>query len=307
MNRAAVQASLRQHNLALVLGEIAAAGPKPLSRAGIASATGITRATVSSLVDQLVAGGLIEELEPLVRPAAGRPPTPVVLASGRVAALGLEVNVDYLGVRVIDLTGDTLAQALVRVNSRGTSPQQTLGQLVKLADQVIDQLPSTVKLAGAGLAVPGLVAKDSVQLVVAPNLGWWNLDMAAQLTEAAVAGESQRLADLSARLLVANEANLAGLAHLRSGTLPDSSFLYLSGDVGIGAAVVIDGEALGGQHGWAGELGHVCVDPNGPVCTCGGTGCLETYAGKAALMQAAGLDPEASVLQLMEAASTPGP
>src|SRR5699024_11225966 len=90
-----------------------------------------------------------------------------------------------------------------------------------------------------------------------------------------------------------NEARLAALAEL-SGS-DSSSFLFISAGVGIGAAIVVDGEYTAGVHGFAGELGHVCVDPAGPRCRCGASGCLETFAGTAAICQTAGLGSLAQV------------
>jgi predicted NBD/HSP70 family sugar kinase len=100
---------------------------------------------------------------------------------------------------------------------------------------------------------------------------------------------------------VANEANLAARAESRVEGR-DQSFLYVSGDVGIGAAVVLEGEVFLGRHGWSGELGHTVVDPDGPRCSCGSSGCLEQYAGKHALLLAAGLDLTLPVEALRAAA-----
>ena len=88
-----------------------------------------------------------------------------------------------------------------------------------------------------------------------------------------------------------NEATLGARAEADA-LRPDRtlSFLYLSGEVGIGGALVVDGAVFGGRHGWSGEIGHTVVDPAGPLCRCGSTGCLEQYAGKDALMRAAALD-----------------
>ena len=76
-------------------------------------------------------------------------------------------------------------------------------------------------------------------------------------------------------------------------------FIYLSGEVGIGGAVMLDGTVLAGGHGWFGELGHVCVDPHGPACPCGSTGCLERYAGVEAILGRAGLAPDTRVEELV--------
>lgn len=85
------------------------------------------------------------------------------------------------------------------------------------------------------------------------------------------------------------------------------TFVYTSGAIGIGGAVVVDGEVLGGRHGWAGELGHVTVDPQGPACPCGSTGCLELYAGRAHLLRAAGLAETAGPHELLEAVEAEDP
>lgn len=108
------------------------------------------------------------------------------------------------------------------------------------------------------------------------------------------------LRDLPVRL--ANEANLAARAEARAGSA-GQSFLYVSGEVGIGAAIVLDGEVFPGRHGWSGELGHTVVDTRGPRCTCGARGCLEQYAGKDALLRAAGRGLDETVETLISVAA----
>jgi predicted NBD/HSP70 family sugar kinase len=90
---------------------------------------------------------------------------------------------------------------------------------------------------------------------------------------------------------VDNEANFGALAELWLGEDTPRDFLHVSAEIGIGAAVVVDGGLLRGTRGFAGELGHVPVRPDGPPCPCGGRGCLEQYAGEEAVLRAAGLEP----------------
>ncbi|GAA3243320.1 hypothetical protein GCM10020256_67990 [Streptomyces thermocoprophilus] len=130
--------------------------------------------------------------------------------------------------------------------------------------------------AGLAVAVPGLVARDGRTVVRAPNLDWHDTDLGALLP-----------ADLP--LVVDNEANFGGLAELWLGEGTPRDFLHVSAEIGIGAAVVVDGRLLRGTRGFAGELGHVPVRPDGPGCACGGRGCLEQYAGEEAVLRAAGL------------------
>ncbi|MDV9193593.1 ROK family protein, partial [Streptomyces sp. SR27] len=139
--------------------------------------------------------------------------------------------------------------------------------------------------AGAGLALPGLVSGGTVR--EAPNLGWHEVAaerlFAAALTALRPAAEGLPLTS-------DNEANMAALAELWFGTLGDlRTFLHLTGEIGVGGAIVVHGELLRGAHGFAGEIGHLVVDAEGPCCRCGSRGCLEQYAGQAALLRAAGV------------------
>ncbi|MYW30058.1 ROK family protein, partial [Streptomyces sp. SID2119] len=139
---------------------------------------------------------------------------------------------------------------------------------------------------GAALALPGLVSGGAVRQ--APNLGWNEVPAQDLFGDALTALRPGRPV-----LPVAseNEANLAALAELWFGGLGDvRSFLYLTGEIGVGGALVLNGELLRGAHGFAGEIGHVVVDPDGPECRCGSRGCLEQYAGQSALLRAAGVD-----------------
>jgi predicted NBD/HSP70 family sugar kinase len=146
-----------------------------------------------------------------------------------------------------------------------------------------------LRVAGARLAVPGLVDGDGL-VRVAPNLGWRDLDVRGLLVGAP---------DWPGLPVgVDNEANLGALAELAAATGPRGtppSFLYVSGEVGIGAGVVLDGALFRGVHGWSGEIGHTTVVPEGPVCRCGARGCLETYAGQEAILRAAGIPADAAL------------
>ncbi|WP_034269402.1 ROK family transcriptional regulator [Haloechinothrix halophila] len=274
------QASLRERNLATIARAVIDA-PDPLSRADLAACTGMTRATVSTLVDQLVEAGLLTEL-PAVASGPGRPAVPLAPAARTVVGLGLEVNVDYLGGRVVDLTGAIVDEFVIAGTLRGSSATATLRRLGHLARDLIARVESRgMRIAGAHLALPGLVDTRTNLLRIAPNLGWSDV-------------EPLPLLGLPAGLpaTVGNEAKLAALAQLWGCPVTERAsrtFLYVSGDVGIGAAIVIDGELFGGRRGWSGELGHITIDPAGPRCGCGATGCLERYAGKEVLVTDVGL------------------
>ncbi|MGC4771121.1 ROK family protein [Micromonospora sp. DT44] len=282
---AARQGSLRELNLALVLGRIAAAD-RPPSRADLATATGLTRATVSAVVEDLLAGQLVSEAEPAPRAGAGRPARGLVLADQGPAGLGLEVNVDYLTVCVVDLAGQIRHRTVHRADLRPVAPEDALARLVDLARQArVDAARQGLTLAGAALAVPGLI-DGSGQVRLAPNLGWRDVPVPELLS--AHPPLTDRVPDVPA-LVVDNEANLAALGELHSRPPGPASFLHISGEVGIGAGIVLDGALFRGVRGWSGEIGHLPVHPQGRPCRCGGRGCLEQYAGQEAIVAGAGL------------------
>jgi predicted NBD/HSP70 family sugar kinase len=280
--RPARQRSLREANLALALRHVASAAV-PASRADIAAATGLTRSTASTLVDALLAAGLIRELDPVATTGAGRPATGLVLSPDCAAGMGLEVNVDYLAVCVVDLGGSVRHRAVALADQRGRAPSAVLADLADLAASARDSaMADGVPVAGARLAVPGLVQSGQGLLRLAPNLGWRDVDVLRPLAE------DSRLAGLS--LSVDNEANLAALGELyRGGAEGAQSFLHVSGEIGVGAGIVLQGRLFRGVHGWGGEIGHMAIDPDGPVCACGSRGCLEQLAGQEVILRAAGL------------------
>lgn len=290
----ATNQNLRAHNLSLALRHILA-NPGAINRAGIAAQTGISRATMSRLVDELIATDLVEESDDkLATGGRGRPTSVLSPASGTVIALGLQVNISVLGAYLVDLSGNVLARETLEGDFSGSDPQTILRKLARMGRRVLHagREEGTVFL-GSALALPGLVSGDT--LVTAPNLGWKNIPF-DELTHP--------LHDLHVTL-IANEADLAAfaVAHPRPG-VPEgpASFIYVSGEVGIGGGLVINHQPLGGAHGWSGEIGHICVEPQGNVCSCGARGCLETIAGLKALCRAAGLGDEASARELTQLA-----
>ncbi|WP_105969479.1 ROK family transcriptional regulator [Streptomyces geranii] len=271
------QQGMRRRNLARVMHTVSAEGP--LSRAAVASRIGLTRAAVSTLVDELIRSGLLEELGPERPGRVGRPGSALAVSGRGPAGIGAEVGVDHLAVCAVDLRGEVRARAVRHGANRGRSPEPVIEELTGLVRKVIaDAEHEGLWPAGLAVAVPGLVARDGRTVVRAPNLDWHDTDLGALLP----AGFP---------LTVDNEANLGALAELwlGEGTPPD--FLHVSAEIGIGAAVVVDGRLLRGTRGFAGELGHVPVWPEGPQCVCGGRGCLEQYAGEEALLRAAGVEP----------------
>lgn len=271
------QQGMRRRNLARVMHTVSAEGP--LSRAAVASRIGLTRAAVSTLVDELIRSGLLDELGPERPGRVGRPGSALAVSGRGPAGIGAEVGVDHLAVCAVDLRGEVRARAERHGGNRGRAPEPVLEELTALVRQVTAEADRAgLWPAGLAVAVPGLVARDARTVVRAPNLAWHDTDLGALLPR-------------GLPLTVDNEANFGGLAELWLGEATPRDFLHVSAEIGIGAAVIVDGRLLRGTRGFAGELGHVPVRPEGPPCACGGRGCLEQYAGEEAVLRAAGLEP----------------
>jgi predicted NBD/HSP70 family sugar kinase len=263
--------SMRAGNLAVVLGELDRRGP--LTRAALAETTGLTKTTVSKLVGDLIDAGMAVESGTVHDGERGRPGVAVRLSGHRVAALGLEINVDYLAACVVDLSRSVRLLRTQAVDNRAASPSDVIMRLRELATSMLAGAAELgLSVAGAIVALPGPVDRSTGTVHRAPNLGWRDVAVAGMLA-------------LPLPLLVDNEANLAALGELWFGSGASlGDFLHVSGEIGIGAGLVVDGALFRGAHGFAGELGHVVVSPDGPGCRCGGTGCLERYAGQDALL-----------------------
>jgi predicted NBD/HSP70 family sugar kinase len=271
--------AMRASNLALVLRAVAESRRAPRSR--ITDRTGLTKSSVAGLVADLTASGLVHEtLGPPTR-GRGRPSAVVALDPSGAAGLGLEVNVDYLAALVTDLAGTVRYRHVVSRDNRERTPAEVLTDLADLGAAATTATEEQgLALAGTCVAVPGTVADGRV--LRAPNLGW--TDLAVDV----------RLPPTPWGPVVENEANLAALAELWYGEVPDD-FVHVSGEIGIGGGIVVGGELFRGSHGRAGELGHMVLDPEGPACSCGGRGCLERLAGQDAILEAAGAHDRADL------------
>jgi predicted NBD/HSP70 family sugar kinase/biotin operon repressor len=274
------QQLLKRHNLALVLRQIAAS--RQLSRAQLASRTGLTKATVSTLVDALMDAGLVVERDP-ERGLIGRPGSPLSLNPQGPAGLGVEINVDYVSSCVVDLTGAVRCRRTIAGDNRLLRPEVVLQRAVRAASRLWTEAEAAgLTISGLGVGVPGLVDFDGV-LHRAPNLLEWEGISVADLV-------GEMLGRPLPSVYCDNEANLAALGEHwfgRRGELRD--FVFVSGEIGVGAGIVIGGELFRGVRGLGGELGHVTVEAMGPACSCGGRGCLETVAGQEALLESVGL------------------
>ena len=254
-----LQEDARRHHRSLLLQELFREGPA--SRADLARSTGLTRVTVSDLMAELVADGLVEELGAPVESRVGKPPTLVGLAVDSTHVIGIDLSAtDRMTGAVINLAGEVQARHEVAID--GARGEAAVVLVHGLATDLIAMTDRPV--LGVGVGSPGVV--DAAGTVIdAPNLEWTETPLASSLADA-----------LGLPVFVANDANTAVLGEHTFGETGDGGLMVLRVGTGVGAGLILSGSLLHGHLGAAGEIGHVVVDPDGERCACSRTGCLET-------------------------------
>ncbi|HEY4024165.1 MAG TPA: ROK family transcriptional regulator [Pseudonocardiaceae bacterium] len=251
---------------------------RSLSRAELVQRTGLARATVGSVVYDLIDAGLVRESANTGPTGArtGRPPQMLSLAPDAGYAIGIDVGHDHVRATLIDLVGAARwdrSEAL----AVDDDPEHALRTAVALIEAAIAETGVTRgKILGLGLGIACPVDASTGELhaedVMAGWVGVRPTDELAERTGLAVQ--------------VINDANAGALAERKFGAARDATnVVYLRLSSGIGAGVVCDGRMLLGHDGLAGELGHVTVEPQGALCRCGNRGCLETVASPTAIAE----------------------
>jgi len=270
--------TVRRANLSAIVRELHIHGP--LSRSDLVTRTGLTRSGIRGLIGELVAAGLVDERPSQPAGTPGRPSPLVRPRPDRALVLALEVNVDSLAVAVVGFGG--AVQRLERVDRprAHVTVDAIVDDLADLVRPALGRLRHGDALIGIGVAVAGIVRRTDGVVRQAPNLGWREAPL----------GERLRVAlDLDVPLWVANEADLGGLAeHRRGSAVAVDDVVCIMGEVGVGGNVIVRGEPLIGAAGYAAEVGHMPLNPQGSACGCGSTGCWETEVGEGAMLAHAG-------------------
>ncbi len=306
------QTWVREHNLAILMQYLWEAG-QPVSRARLTQVSGLNKGTVGSLLADLQSWGFVRE-NGVSDPRPGRPAALMEIDPGGGRVVSVEIGVDFVSAALANLKGELLWSRKVETGYQGAAgsgsggsgagaegtsfrvPASSLespaagraapaGQarqalMLAQAEALIAEAIQLVvdcgsPLFGIGVGVPGLVDQATGTLLFAPNLGWTNVP----------------LRDLwqprfGTRVVVANEANAAALGERMLGAAREvDNFLYLSAGVGLGGGLVLDGKLYGGAGGFAGEVGHMTLMPDGPLCNCGNRGCWETLVGPTAIVR----------------------
>ena len=269
-------AAVRRRNLSAVLELVHLR--RGVTRADLTRALGLNRSTIGDLVAVLVEHGWVDERDDAPRAGVGRPSPRVVARDARLVA-AINPEVDVIDVALVSLGGELVARRRVPMQEP-PSVARAIDVIAATVRELAATQPSS-EVVAAGVAVPGLVRDDDGHVRLAPRLGWREEPLAAPLADA-----------LGVPVAAANDAHLGSRAELAFGAgVGARTMLYLNGGPsGIGGGLVVDGRPMNGAAGYAGELGHASVDPNGPLCACGATGCLEALVPRSSLAAAVGLD-----------------
>jgi predicted NBD/HSP70 family sugar kinase len=289
--------AMRRHNLGTMLQHIHREGQ--LSRAALTGRLGLSRGAIGDLLAELESLGTVT-IAPSAeaRTSAGRPSPVVRPVPEHAQVLAAEVSADHLRVAAVGLGGTVLGRR-DGVTPASHDPRAVVESLGDLATSMTAELPAGTALLGVGVAVPGMVAEEGL-VRLAPSLGWTDVPLVAMLLE--------RLS-IDVPVAAANDADLGALAeHTRGAGLGHDHMVFVGcDDLGVGGGVIIDGRAFRGLGGYAGEFGHLFVNPVGRRCDCGSTGCWETEIGAARVAEALGLptsDP-AALAEALHGLSTP--
>jgi predicted NBD/HSP70 family sugar kinase len=245
-----------------------------ISRAEIARRTGLSRSTVSEIVEDLLKTGLVSEIGD--GPSeGGRRPVVLQFQDDAYGILGIDVGAAHVAAALIDLRGQVLAWEY-RPHPVRSDPQGTQSIMLELSEACLKRWKlGTERLAGVGVAVPSPVDPrypDRVSDVVMPD--WQGVAVGAPLRER-----------FRVPVFVDNDANLGALAERWWGAGRDvDDFAYVKVATGVGAGLIIGKQIYRGATGVAGEIGHLSIDPKGEPCVCGLRGCVATRLGSLALI-----------------------
>jgi predicted NBD/HSP70 family sugar kinase len=259
-----------------------------LTQAEIARSTHLAPATVSNIVRDLAAAGMVE-----VVLGSGRRGTAVRISRRAGLVAGIDFGHRHVRVAVGDLTGEVLEgdrEAIAQDHGYADG----LDRAASLLDGILRKLDATREdVLNIGLGLPAPITNENVVLSSAILPGWVGVNAKTEV-ESRIGGTAH----------IENDANLGALAEHRHGAgVGHSDMVYVKVSSGVGAGMILGGELFRGANGTAGEIGHLTIDEQGPFCRCGSRGCLEAYASVGMAQTALGVQmPGADIEEIVAAA-----
>ena len=272
MDNTADQKLMRRMNNKIVIDILRKEAP--LSRANLSTITGLNRSTISSIINDLIDEGWVKETI-FQSDKVGRPGLLLEINPGGGFAVGVELGVDFILVVVIDFSAKV--EWRKRIETDPNEGQISIQERAfKLAAEAIEiGKKCCIRPLGIGIAVPGLVDVHGGVLKFAPNLHWKEIPLRLIWTQ-----------QFHLPVFIENEANSAALGEFYYGAAQGiDNFIYIAAGFGLGSGIIIDGKLLRGNKGYAAEVGHMTIDPEGEICSCGKRGCYEILIGPRAVIK----------------------
>lgn len=272
-------------------------GHGPTSRADLARELRVSPALITQHTRQLISDGLLQELSHSPS-QGGRPARLLGLVADAGRAIGVKVVADHVALVEAGIDGTVIRSATEPFDaSAGTA----ITRLATLLSTFIAGNSGEAPLLGVGVGVPGNVDEQDVGTVDSTQLGWQRVPLGEVLRQ-----------ELNLPVLVENNVNALAMAEMLHGQARGhEDALVVTIGTGIGAGIIADGQLLRGRAGGAGEIGHLPVAEDGPLCQCGANGCLEALVGQDALVEQARRDeligPNAGITALRVLADAEDP
>lgn len=229
-------------------------------RLEIAQSLGLSKNTVSLIIDQFMKEGLVKETGMIDQKGAGRPRKMVSLVAGTYTAIGLSITEAEIEYSVMDYCTNIIEEGKFPLESK--QADETIGELITCCQRLMGKFPGVI---GVGVGVPGLVDPHKGLVYHSTKLNWSRVDLGKTMD-----------AELGINVWIFNNVKVAALGAMEKSSQGDrSSTFYIRISEGIGGAMIIDNRVFNGGAWTAGEIGHISVDPDGPLCECGQFGCLE--------------------------------
>lgn len=243
----------------------------PISRSEISEKTQLNKATVSTMVSELIDESFVSETEG--KSSGGRKPMMLDFNNQAGYSIGLDLGVNYINGILTDLSGNIVKHS--RIDLFSQNEKTIITEIDLLIQKFIENAPnSSYGIIGIGIGFPGQIDQNE-QILVTPNLDWKNKDLKKHLENT-----------FNIPATIENEANAGSYGEHLYGTAQNySNIIYLSIGIGIGAGIMVDSELYRGRNGTAGEVGHFSIDFNGKKCSCGNRGCWELYASESSLLK----------------------
>jgi N-acetylglucosamine repressor len=238
---------------------------QPISRADLARRMNIGRGMITSLVTELIESGELYSGSTVTAPR-GRRPEMLYVRTGDKFAIGVDVRLSRTYLQLSDFAGRAVARDSFETLLDPHSLVKELGGRIRA---LLDENDAHDRCSGIGIAVPGMVDRDTGRVIRSPQLGWENVEIRESLAAAT-----------HLRVQIENAPIACALARMWLGDADDKApqnFVYVTVSDGVGTAIVARGDVVRGAGDTAGEFGHVPLDRNGPDCMCGARGCLEAH------------------------------